>query len=102
MDSVRSGSLFGQILSIIDWKRFERLVLEHKNERGAKGLRSWDQMVAMLFCHLAQARSLREITAGLLCCESKLKHLGVEKFNSFSAMPLLRKNVGSQLKNKRS
>lgn len=79
MDSVRSGSLFGQILSIIDRKRFERLVAEHKTDRGAKGLRSWDQMVAMLFCHMAQARSLREISTGLLCCEGKLRHLGMEK-----------------------
>jgi len=79
MNSVRSCSLFGQILSIIDRKRFERLVVEHKTDRGAKGLRSWDQMVAMLFCQMAQARSLREISAGLLCCEGKLKHLGMDK-----------------------
>jgi hypothetical protein len=31
----------------------------------------------MLFCQLAQARSLREITDGLKCCEGKLKHLGL-------------------------
>jgi len=32
----------------------------------------------MLFCQLAQARSLREIADGLKCCEGKLKHLGLE------------------------
>jgi hypothetical protein len=32
----------------------------------------------MLFCQLAQARSLREISDGLKCCEGKLKHLGME------------------------
>jgi hypothetical protein len=33
----------------------------------------------MLFCQLAQARSLREISDGLKSCEGKLKHLGLEK-----------------------
>jgi hypothetical protein len=35
------------------------------------------QFVAMLFCQLGQARSLREICGGLASCEGKLKHLGV-------------------------
>jgi hypothetical protein len=32
----------------------------------------------MLFCHLGQAKSLREITGGLAACEGKLRHLGVK------------------------
>jgi hypothetical protein len=35
-------------------------------------------MVAMLFCQLARADSLREICNGLACCVGKLVHLGVE------------------------
>jgi hypothetical protein len=31
----------------------------------------------MMFCQLAQAKSLREITDGLACCEGKLNHLGL-------------------------
>jgi hypothetical protein len=31
----------------------------------------------MLFCHLAQSKSLREITEGLQASEGKLKHLGL-------------------------
>ena len=34
-------------------------------------------MVAMLYCHLGQARSLREICNGLAASEGKLKHLGI-------------------------
>jgi hypothetical protein len=33
----------------------------------------------MLFCQLAQAKSLREICGGLSCCLGKLRHLGVKK-----------------------
>jgi hypothetical protein len=52
-------------------------VKDLKAERYAKGFRAWDQLVAMLFCHLAQAKSLREITGGLKSCLGKLNHIGL-------------------------
>jgi hypothetical protein len=66
------------MLSLVDRHRFERLVREHKAERGAKGFSCWSQFVSMMFCQLAQAKSLREIIDGLACCEGKLRHLGLE------------------------
>jgi hypothetical protein len=53
------------------------LVREHKAERHARGFSSWDQFVAMLFCQLGGAKSLREICGGLAATEGRLKHLGV-------------------------
>jgi len=35
-------------------------------------------ILAMRFCQLAQAKSLREIYAGLACCIGKLRHLGMK------------------------
>jgi hypothetical protein len=75
----RTSSLFSQILSLINRTDFEKLVTKHRSDRGQKGLRSWDQFVAMLFCHLGQAKSLREIEGGLKSCEGKLAHLGVNE-----------------------
>ena len=75
----RTGSLFSQILSLFQRSNFARHVSQLKVEHRAKGFSSWEQFVAMLFCQLAQARSLREICDGLKCCEGKLKHLGLEK-----------------------
>lgn len=75
---VNTASLFTQILSLFQRSDFARHVRELKVERHARGFSSWSQFVAMLFCQLAQARSLREITDGLKCCEGKLKHLGLE------------------------
>ena len=75
---VGHASLFSQLLSLVDRHRFERLVREHKAERGAKGFSCWSQFVSMMFCQLAQAKSLREIIDGLACCEGKLRHLGLE------------------------
>jgi hypothetical protein len=33
--------------------------------------------VALPFCQLGRAHSLREICGGLACCEGKLRHLGI-------------------------
>jgi hypothetical protein len=41
------------------------------------GLHQLGQFMAMLFCQLGRAHSLREICGGLACCEGQLKHLGV-------------------------
>jgi hypothetical protein len=65
------------VLRLIDRGKFALTVREVGAERHAKGFGSWDQLVAMLFCQLAQAKSLREITSGLACCLGKLNHLGM-------------------------
>ena len=59
---IRTGSLFSQILSLFQRPDFARHVRELKTEYRAKGFSSWEQFVAMLFCQLAQAHSLREIS----------------------------------------
>jgi hypothetical protein len=75
---VRVASLFSQILGLFPRTEFQQAVKQHEAERHAKGFSSWDQFVAMLFCQVAQAHSLREICGGLACCLGKLRHLGVE------------------------
>jgi hypothetical protein len=75
----RTGSLFSQVLSVFQRSNVARHARDLKAEYRAKGFSSWDQFVSMLFCQLAQARSLREIADGLKCCEGKLKHLGLEQ-----------------------
>ena len=55
------------------------MVKKHQAERGAKGFGCWTQFVAMLFCHLGHADTLREICNGLGCCQGKLVHLGIAK-----------------------
>jgi len=73
-----SCSLFSQILKLIPRIDFERIVKETGAEYRSKGLSSWSQFVAMLFCQLGRAHSLREIEGGLKSCEGKLAHLGIE------------------------
>lgn len=70
-------SIFSQVLKLFSRGQFEKAVKEHKAERHARGFTSWGQFLAMLFCQLGRAHSLREICGGLACCEGQLKHLGV-------------------------
>jgi hypothetical protein len=75
----RVCSIFSQILQLFSRTEFEQAVRQHRAERHARGFSCWSQFVAMLFCQLGRAQSLREICGGLAACEGKLKHLGVER-----------------------
>ena len=75
----RVCSIFSQLLQFFPRTEFELAVRQHKAERHARGFSSWTQFIAMLFCHLGRAQSLREICGGLASCEGKLRHLGVQQ-----------------------
>jgi len=74
---VRVCSMFSQILGWFPRLEFDAAVREHKAERHARGFTCWQQFVAMLFCQLGHAQSLREICGGLAATEGKLRHLGI-------------------------
>ncbi len=70
---IRVSSIFSQMLQLFSRAEFERAVREHRAERHARGFTCWGQFVAMLFCHLGRAQSLREICGGLRASEGKLR-----------------------------
>jgi hypothetical protein len=76
---VQVASLFNQLLHHFPRLEFAGLVKKHRAQRAAKGFDCWTQFVAMLFCQLGHADSLREICNGLACCLGKLVHLGIAK-----------------------
>jgi hypothetical protein len=73
----RVCSIFSQILQICPRLEFAAIVKEHDAERHSRGFSCWAQLIAMLFCQLGRAHSLREICGGLAACEGKLWHLGL-------------------------
>ena len=74
----RVCSIFSQIVGCFSRAEFGALVKKHKAERHARGFSCWSQFIAMLFCQLGRAHSLREICGGLASCEGKLRHLGLQ------------------------
>ena len=73
----RVCSIFAQILQLFPREQFQQAVQKHKAERHARGFTCWGQFVAMMFCQLGSAKSLREICQGLAASEGKLRHLGI-------------------------
>ena len=73
------SSIFKQILKFFPRTIFDAAVNKHEADKHAKGMTCWSQFIALMFCHLGGARSLREIIGGLAASEGKLKHLGVKR-----------------------
>jgi len=69
--------MMNQLLQIFPRSEFQEEVQKTKSERHARGFASWDHFVAMLFCQLADAQSLREIVGGLSSCEGRLEQFGI-------------------------
>lgn len=61
----RVCSMFAQVLQLVPRSEFATAVRQHQAERHARGFSCWTQLVAMLFCQLGRAQSLREIVGGL-------------------------------------
>ena len=74
----RCCSIFSQLLQLFPRVEFQKAVVATQAERHARGFTCWGQFVAMLFCQLGRAHSLREICGGLASCEGKLAHLGID------------------------
>src|SRR5215510_7245401 len=74
---MRFSSIMNQLLQIFPRDEFQVEVNKTNAEFHARGFASWDHFVAMLFCQLGDAQSLREITGGLTSCEGRLEQLGM-------------------------
>src|ERR1019366_6223917 len=74
---VQAASLFNQLLQHFPRTEFASLVQQHLAERAAKGFTCWTQFVAMMFCQLAHADSLRQICNGLAFAGGELLDLGI-------------------------
>jgi len=94
---LQTASLFNQLLQHFPRTEFASLVKETRAERHARGFTCWGQFVAMLFCHLAHADSLRLICNGLSSCLGKLKHLGISAVPSKSNLSYANKQRPAQL-----
>jgi hypothetical protein len=67
-----------QLLQVFPRNEFYQEVKQTKSERHARGFASWDHFVAMMFCQMADAQSLREISGGLSSCEGRLEQFGIK------------------------
>jgi Domain of unknown function (DUF4372)/Transposase DDE domain len=69
--------IFNQILSLIPRSLVRRLNRQHQGDRYCKKFRSYDHLVAMLYCVFNHCSSLREVITGMQASSSRLAHLGL-------------------------
>lgn len=70
-------SVFAQIVKLLPKRSFLHLTRTKYPalKSNARKFHSWDQFIALLFCHLSGARSLRELEASLARAVGKLRHV---------------------------
>jgi len=93
----RVCSICSQILQLIPRQSFPAAVEKPQAERPARGFSSWSQWASMLFCQLAQAKSLREISEGLQAHADKLKPLGLSAAPARSTLAYANRHRPRQL-----
>ncbi len=70
-------TLFAQIVGLLPKEDFRKLVGQHKSDKHNKGLDSWHQLIAMLFCQFSKCEGLRDVCNGLMSAQGNLNHLGI-------------------------
>lgn len=72
------NTVFRDVLKLLPWHRFERLVEEHDSDARVRRLTSKDQLIALLYGQLSGACSLREMVTSLSSHAARLYHLGAD------------------------
>jgi len=84
---MRAGKfVFAQLMELLPWKRFQRLVLKYGGDRYVRHFSCANQFLCMAFAQLTYRESLRDIEACLRAHSTKLYHLGIRGNVSRSAL----------------
>jgi len=70
------NSVFHDLLKLIPWGEFDRLVDEHGSDELVRKFKSRHQLIALIYGQLAGASSLREIGATMASHQARLYHVG--------------------------
>ena len=70
-------TLFSQIMLLVNRNLFKKAADKFKSDKHNKGINSRTHLVTMIFCHLAKAQSIREITNGMRSINGNINHLGI-------------------------
>jgi IS4 transposase len=72
------NTVFGDVLKLVPWHRFEALVEKHDADARVRRLSTKGQFLALLYGQFSGASSLREIVMGLSSHAARLYHLGAD------------------------
>lgn len=75
----RDAFVFTQFMRLLSKPEFTRIVNKYKGDYRTKHFKCWDQLACMMFAHIRQENSLRDIDIALNAHASKLYHMGIHQ-----------------------
>jgi len=75
----RDAFVFTQFMRLISRPEFTRIVNKYKGDYRTRHFKCWDQLACMMFAHIRQENSLRDIDIALNAHASKLYHMGIHQ-----------------------
>jgi hypothetical protein len=75
----RQSHVFAQFLHLLPRYEFQRMVNKYQGDYRTKHFKCWDQLACMMFAHIRQEDSLRDIDIALNAHATKLYHIGIEQ-----------------------
>jgi hypothetical protein len=71
-----SNTVFRDILKLVPWGEFDRLVEKHRTDELTRSFTTKRQLLALLYGQLSEASSLRDIEASMSSHQARLYHAG--------------------------
>lgn len=90
-------TVLSQVLQLLPRDSFNRVVKKRQSNKHSKGISTWDHLVSMLYSHIADAQSVRDISNGLRSTLGDRNHLGVGRVPCKSSLSYLNKHHGWQV-----
>ncbi|MEY4542806.1 MAG: hypothetical protein RL411_883, partial [Bacteroidota bacterium] len=85
-------TLLAQMIEPIATEKFKKLANELESNKHSKGIESWKHLVTMLFCHLRNAASCRDISNRLMSIAGNINHLGCKQAPTKSSVSYINKH----------
>ncbi len=75
----REAYVFAQFLRLLSRYEFQRIVEKYNGDYRTKQFKCWHQLACMMFAHIRQENSLRDIDIALNAHANKLYHIGIQQ-----------------------
>jgi hypothetical protein len=79
VDMPRPPYVFSQFLDLLPRYEFQNIVNKYKGDYRTKHFKCWNQLACMIFAHIRQENSLRDIDIAMNAHASKLYHIGIKQ-----------------------
>ena len=75
----REAYVFAQFLRLLPRYEFQRIVDKYNGDYRTRQFKCWHQLACMMFAHIRQENSLRDIDIALNAHAGKLYHIGIQQ-----------------------